>query len=71
MKRITNVVAKTLMEALTHKDIPDIGVIENGHRLVAKSASRVPAYPKWWLVELTFEKLRIVWRKIGITKVKR
>ena len=71
MQRIINVVASTWMDAIEHRSIPRIGHIEKGWRLVSKRPRQVPAYPKWWLVDLEYERIKVGWRKIGLTAAMR
>lgn len=70
-QNITNVVASNRMEALYHKSIPKLGAIEKGQRLVGKTTRQVPAYPRWWLVEMDWVKIKIAWRNLGAMRVKR
>jgi hypothetical protein len=68
MRRTMNVVAATWMEAREHKSIPKIGYIKNGWRLIAKRPCQVLGFPKWWIVALDYEKVKIGWRKIDLRK---
>ena len=72
MQRIINVVASTWMEAREHEHVPKIGQIDRGGwQLISKRPRQVPRYPKWWLVDLEYERIKVGWRKIGLTAAMR
>ena len=70
-RNVTNVVASNRMEALDHKWIPPIGAIKGGYRLVDKTCWQVPAWPKWWIVEMDWQPLKLRWHNLGAIRVAR
>ncbi len=72
MQRTINVVASTWMEAWEHEHVPKLGQIDRGGwRLVSKRPRQVKEFPKWWLVDLEYERIKVTWRKIGLTAAMR
>jgi hypothetical protein len=49
------------MEAIYHRSIPRVGSIKGGYRVTGLTAKQVDGFPKWWLIYLEVEKLRINW----------
>lgn len=71
MKTVYNVVAKNRMEAFYHPSIPRLGSIKGGCRVVGLSGGPVASYPKWWLINVQREKLKIGWVDFRPKKIKR
>lgn len=59
------------MEAMFHKAVPPLRAIMGGMRLVAKTVRQVPAYPKWWIVEMDWQPLKLRWHNLGAIRVRR
>lgn len=54
----TNIVAKTMMDAVYHNRIPMVGSIKNGLRLEWKTAKQVEGYPRWWIVTMNYQSIK-------------
>jgi hypothetical protein len=68
MKAQYHVVAKNRMEAFYHPSIPRLGEIKGGKRVVGLTGGPVPSFPKWWLIHVQRESLRIGWRLINLRR---
>lgn len=60
-KERTSVVASNFADALQHPSLPAIGTVKNGWKLIAKYASPVPGYRKWYVVELEWKRWKYSW----------